>query len=84
MEAGQIKLKPIAFTKKESHCTKVMIFVNHNTDIKTSYVAEIAVVLLRTIQNIKILCKQGPPSCDQLQEGVPGRHQKGQNHQVYQ
>ena len=77
MHAGKFELKPIEFTKEERCCAMVMIFVNYNMDIKTNKVVEVTGVPLRTIQKIKkLLCETRDPW---LQEGVPGRRQKGQN-----
>ena len=62
MEARELKLQPIKFTKEEKHCIVIMIFVNHNIDIKITKFAKMSGVLLRTIQKIKkLLCETRDP-----------------------
>ena len=55
MEAGEFELKLIEFFKEERSCNMIMIFLNHNMDIKTTKVAEITRVLHGIIQKIKKL-----------------------------
>ena len=63
MEAGEVELKSIEFTKKERCCPMFMIFVDHNMDIKTTKIAEMTGVPLKTVQKIKKLpCKTKDPS----------------------